>query len=261
MKLRTLITLALVCVALTTVTAQKAKHFDIGLQFGYSNTWIINQNNYGLPELDYDTYWGSAFNFQAGYNFTSEMGLFIEVGMANTGQNYKDDNYTHHVDGEIIKFSEVKRTIDMSYLNIPVFFKYATGEGVARFRLLVGPQFGFLQKAEQEFTGDGEDFSNIEVYQNLVMSNGKEVNVGQKDIKERFNSMDVSIVLDLGADIFVIQEMLYLSVAFRGYYGITDINASDYQVKNTDNNYDPSHNAGGGFFFGVHYIIGGTSGE
>jgi len=261
MKLRTLITLVLFCAAITTITAQKAKNFEVGLQAGYSNTWIINQNNYGLPELDYDPYWGSGFNFQAGYNFTSEMGVFIEIGLANTGQNYKDNNYTHNVGDETISFSDVKRTIDMSYLNIPVFFKYATGEGVARFRLLVGPQFGFLQKAEQEFIGDGQDFANIEAYQNWEMSNGKEVNVGEKDIKERYNNMDISLVLDLGADIFVIQEMLYLSVAFRGYYGFTDINATDYQVENYDGNYDPSHNAGGGFFFGVHYIIGGGSVE
>ena len=161
MKLRTTITLILICFVMVSVNAQKAKKFELGLQAGYSNTWIINQNNYGLPELDYDTYWGLGYNFQAGYNFNNEMGVFIEVGMTNQGQSYKDDKYSHNVDGTTIAFKDVKRTIDMSYLNIPVFFKYSYGESRARFRLLVGPQFSFLQKAEQEYTGDGKDFSSI----------------------------------------------------------------------------------------------------
>lgn len=260
MKLRTTITLMLICFAFVTVNAQKTKKFEVGLQAGYSNTWIINQNNYGLPELDYDTYWGMGYNFQAGYNFSSDMGVFIEVGMTNQGQSYKDDNYSHTFDQGVpttLKFDDVKRTIDMSYLNIPVFFKYTYGESRARFRLLVGPQFSFLQKAEQTYTGDGKDFSSIPEYQNWKMSNGEEVNVGQKDIKDRFNSTDISIVIDLGADIYVMPEMLYLSVGFRGYYGLTNINATDYQVENIDKNVDASHNAGGGFYLGFHYVIGG----
>ncbi len=248
MKLRTTITLILICFVMVSVNAQKAKKFELGLQAGYSNTWIINQNNYGLPELDYDTYWGLGYNFQAGYNFNNEMGVFIEVGMTNQGQNYK---------GNMNNYNTVERTIDMKYLNVPVFFKYSYGESMARFRLLVGPQFGFLQTAEQTYKVDGTDINDIPKFQDWEMSNGDKVNVGQKDIKERFNSMDIAFVLDLGADIFVMPEMLYISVGFRGYYGFTNINASDYQVENIDGNVDASHNAGGGFYLGFHYVIGG----
>lgn len=248
MKLRTTITLMLICFAFITVNAQKAKKFDLGLQVGYSNTWIVNQNNYGLPELDYDPYWGLSYNLQAGYNFTNELGLFVEVGMANTGQKYK---------GNMNQYDEVKRTIDMSYLNVPVLFKYTYGTTRARFRLLVGPQFGFLQTAEQTYTLDGTDINDIHEFKDWEMSNGEIVQPGQKDIKERYNSTDISMVLDLGADIFVMPEMLYLSIGFRGYWGLTDINADDYQVNNFDGNYDPSHNAGGGFYLGFHYVIGG----
>ena len=249
MKLRTLFTLVLVGAALTTVTAQKEKTFEVGLQGGYNNTWIINQNNYGLPELDYEIYWGGGFNLQAGYNFTNEMGIFTEIGMTSTGQEYK---------GNMLDYDVVSRIIDMKYLNVPIFFKYTVGEGTARFRFLVGPQFSFLQKAEQPtYTLDGVDISSIPEYQDWEMSNGKTVNVGQEDIKERFNSMDVSIVIDLGADIFLMKDVLYLSAAARLYYGLIDINATDYQVKNFDGNYDPSHNAGGGLYVGIHYIIGG----
>ena len=73
--------------------------------------------------------------------------------------------------------------------------------------------------------------------------------------------MDISFVLDLGADISLMEDVLYLSAAARMYYGFTDINATDYQVENSDKNYDPSHNAGVGFYLGLHYIIGGKKGE
>ncbi|MCD4725811.1 MAG: PorT family protein [Bacteroidales bacterium] len=248
MKSRTIITVLLLCFAVSTLTAQKEKKFDIGLQAGYNNTWIINQNNYGLPELDYDSYWGLAYNLQVGYNFTNELGLFTEIGISNQGQKYK---------GNMNQYDVVKREINMSYLNIPVFFKFSYGESVARFKLLVGPQFCFLQKAEQTYVLDGTDAVDIPAFQDWEMSNHKKVNIGQKDIKERYNSMDVALVLDLGADIFLIEDMLYLSVAARFYYGLTDINATDYQVKNHDGNYEPSHNGGGGFYLGIHYVIGG----
>jgi len=152
MKLRTISTVLLLCFAVSTLSAQKEKKFDIGLQAGYNNTWIINQNNYGLSELDYDSYWGLAYNLQLGYNFTNELGLFTEIGISNQGQKY---------DGNMDQYDVVEREINMSYLNIPVFFKFSYGESVARFKLLVGPQFSFLQKAEQTYILDGKEASDV----------------------------------------------------------------------------------------------------
>ena len=242
MKLRTLFTALIVCATVTIATAQKDKHFEVGLQGGYGSVWIINQNNYGLTEMDYEYTWGGGFNRQLGYNFNENIGLFTEVGMLNQGQNYKDtwDN------------KEVKREVSLKYLNVPLFFKYAYGENRARFRLLVGPQFGFLQKAEQTYQINGEDF-NAE----LEDKEGNPFNVGSKDIKDRYNSMDVSFVLDLGADIYLMENILYASVGARMFYGLTDINADAYHLENLDGNYEPSHNAGVTFMFGIHYIIAG----
>jgi hypothetical protein len=247
MKSRTIITLMLICFTMAAVKAQKAKKFELGVKAGYNNTWIINQNNYGLPELDYDTYWGLGYNLQLGYNFSSDMGIFTEIGMTNQGQKYM---------GNMLHYDDVKRTIDMKYLNVPIFFKYSYGESTARFRLLVGPQFCFLQSAEQTYIIDGEESTNV--LPPIEDQNGNEFDPGAKDIKDRYNSMDVAFVLDLGADIFVMPEMLYISIGFRGYYGFTDINATDYQLPNLqDDKYDASHNAGGGFYLGFHYVIGG----
>jgi len=243
MKLRTLITLMIIGLTIATATAQKDKHFEIGLQGGYGSSWIINQNNYGLEEMDYEYTWGPAFNLQAGYNFNNNIGLFTEIGISNQGQKYFDT--WHNTD-------EMKRTVSMKYLNVPIFFKYSYGESRARFRLLAGPQFSFLQNAEQEYTVNGVDF-----HKQIADKDGNMFDAGKKDIKDRYNSMDIALVIDLGADIFIIEEMIYFSAGARFYYGMTDINASAYQLKNMDGNYDASHNAGLIFNLGFHYIIAG----
>ncbi len=242
MKLKTITTLLLVFTLFTSVFAQKDKHFEIGAQGGYGSTWIINQNNYGLTEMDYEYTWGGGFNFQAGYNFTESIGLFTEIGVLNQGQNYKDTWGN----------ADIKRTVDLKYMNVPVFFKYSYGESRARFRLLFGPQFGFLQSAEQTYTMNGEDYS-----EERTDKEGNTFDVGATDIKERFTNTDISLVLDLGADIFLVKNMLYLSVGARMFYGLTDINATAYQINNIDGNYEASHNAGVTFMFGLHYIIAG----
>jgi len=242
MKLKTLITVLIVCATVTFATAQQEKHFEIGLQGGYGSVWIINQNNYGLTEMDYEYTWGGGFNFQAGYNFTDNLGLFTEVGLLNQGQNYKDTWGNN----------DVKREVKLKYLNVPVFFKYTYGENRARFRLLVGPQFGFLQKAEQEYLLNGVEYS-----EEVTDKEGNTFDVGSKDITDRYNSTDISFVLDLGADIFVVENILYLSAGLRMAYGLTDINADAYQLNNLEGNYDPSHNAAVTFMFGAHYIIAG----
>jgi hypothetical protein len=232
----------IVCATVTMATAQKEKHFEIGLQGGYGSVWIINQNNYGLIEMDYEYTWGGGYNFQVGYNFTEDIGVFAEVGMLNQGQNYKD-TWSNQ---------DVKREVKLKYLNVPVFFKYSYGESRARFRLLVGPQFGFLQKAEQEYLVNGQEFS-----EEVKDKEGNTFDVGSKDITERYNSTDISFVLDLGADIFLVENVFYLSAGLRMAYGFTDINADAYQLNNLEGNYDPSHNAAVTFMFGAHYVIAG----
>lgn len=246
MKLRTWVTVLLISIAFSTVSAQKDKHFEVGFQGGYGSAWIINQNNYGLREMDYELQWGGGFNFQAGYNFTETIGLFTEIGVLNQGQRYSDT----------WENNEIERTIDLKYMNIPVFFKYSAGNPNAHFRLLVGPQFCFLNKAEQEYTVNGSDISGSFEFTN---KEGEKFDVGAKDIEDRFNSMDIAFVLDLGADVFLMKNILYLSAGARVYYGFTDINADAYQIENIDGNYEPSHNAGGTLYLGIHYIIAGKA--
>jgi len=68
--------------------AQKGLYF--GLAGTIQSTWITNQNNYGLPEMDYKTSFGGAGNLNVGYDFTNHLGIKIEVGYGKFGQKYTD---------------------------------------------------------------------------------------------------------------------------------------------------------------------------
>ena len=50
MKVRTLFTLAILLL-FTTAFSQRAKTVEIGAKAGFGTPWIINQMNYGLPEM------------------------------------------------------------------------------------------------------------------------------------------------------------------------------------------------------------------
>ena len=60
--------------------------------------------------------------------------------------------------------------------------------------------------------------------------------------------------LDLGVDIIIVKQLL-LNIGVTMAYGFTDINAADFQIKNSNGNYDPSQNAYGGFTLEVNYLL------
>ena len=143
----------------------------------------------------------------------------------------------------------------MSYLNLPIFFKYTYGYTKARFRFLAGPQFSFLQSAEQVYTVNGQDMQGMLEFTNP--NTGEKFDPCAHLITERFNSLDIMLVLDVGADIFLIEEMTYISAGMRFWYSVMDLNAEDYKIPNKEGVYEPSHNAGIFVYVGFHYIIGG----
>ena len=120
MKIKTFIALFFIVALISSASGQKDKHFEIGFQGGYGSVWIINQNNYGLAEMDYEYTWGGGYNFQAGYNFTENIGLFSEVGILNQGQKYKDDGAGH---------TEIQRDVQLKYLNAPIIKEIIPGKG------------------------------------------------------------------------------------------------------------------------------------
>jgi hypothetical protein len=218
------------------------KHFYFGVGGGGLNTWITNQNNYGLPfDMDTKITFGGAFNANIGFDFNDNIGLKLEIGYAMLGQKYSD---TH-------KDTVYTRDINLNYLTIPLMFKYRSGGKVAKFYVMAGPEFLFLLSATQTYTKHDDPYN--ESFQPSDWP--KPILVGQSTITERYNSMDIAGRLDLGADINL-GEHLFLNVGVTMAYGFMDINASDYQIPNySSHTYDPSHNVFGGINVGINYIL------
>jgi hypothetical protein len=62
------------------------------------------------------------------------------------------------------------------------------------------------------------------------------------------------INLDLGARI-PFGEKLFMDATLNFGYGLKDINAEDWQIKNGSGIYDPSHNAFAGLKIGLAYLL------
>lgn len=204
------------------------KGLDIGLDGAANLIFVINQNNYGRTELEYAPTSGFAGGISVGYNFDKHFGIQIEGWHVMEGQHYKLST---------ISGVDITRKLDLMYNQIPLLFKYSGGGDFGtRFYFMFGPQLGFLQSAHETIQGSGPDNEN------------------RLDITSRFQKTDVGLVLDLGSD-FNITHRIYMSAGLRFNYGLNDINAPAWRIRNHDGNYGPSQNAYGGVHIGLHYMI------
>lgn len=225
------------------VHAQKGHEVIIGASAAFTNVWIINQNFYGEPELNYAPKMGYAASFNLGYHITENVGFQVELQYSMQGQKYEDKQIIDEV-----KY-DAKRDITLRYFNVPIMFKYAFGSASTKFRFMAGPQIAYLLEATQDYTRDGKKLGTTAV--NL---DGKTFRTDAGNIEDRFNEYDIGMVVDLGADIHL-SDKFFFSPGFRLNYGFTDINAEAYQMADKDGEYSPSHNFWFGFYFGLFYKI------
>ena len=166
-----------------------------------------------------------------------------EVQYSTQGQKYEDKQT---IDG--IKY-DAESNITLTYINVPLFFKYAFGTSDTKFRFLLGPQFGKLLDAQQTYTRNGKTLGT-----EAINLDGETFKTDAKDITDRFTEYDIGIALDVGADIHL-SDNFFLSPGFRLNYGFTDINAEAYRMEDLDGEYSPSHNFWAGFFISINYKI------
>lgn len=257
-------------IALTSLHAQQGLH--IGAQGGFNSVWILNQNNYGFQELDYSRKFGFLAGASVGYNVEETIGFQVDLNYATMGQDYFDlskdfCNIDNDGDNKPDKV-ETFRYVDLSYVQIPMMFKYTSPrkkKQIVSVHILAGPTLGFLSGAQMMYEadtlalfndtyftvpGDSIDYMVPEFYQTEAT----------EDAKSYFSTIDLGLTVDFGVDIFVTKN-LYVSPALRFYAGATDINSKPTRERRKDietGAYEgASRNAYGGLSVGIHYMLDG----
>ncbi|RLD58682.1 MAG: hypothetical protein DRJ05_07605 [Bacteroidetes bacterium] len=248
MKKIILLSSLLFLIGIQVSNAQKGKEVIIGLGGAFTSTWIVNQNFYGEPELDYAPKTGYALSLNLGYDFTEKMGVATELQYSTQGQKYSGKQ-----SWESNVFNPVDRDIKLTYFNLPIFFKYRFGTGNTRFRFMAGPQFGFLMDATQDYDRESTNGGSTSTY--VLDKTGKVFDVTAPNIKDRIENMDIGIAIDVGADISL-SDQFFVNAGLRLNYGFTDINSAPYQLQKHDGtDYAPSNNLWGGVYFGINYRL------
>ena len=229
------------------------KGLNIGLNGSYNAVTIVNQNTWGasnssgdIQEYDYDLTFGTGFGLDVGYNFNDDLGIYSGFRTMSMGNNYHD-SYTWSG-----KESEFDRKLKLSYNIIPITFKFTGSQSTVNFIGGVGVLIAMMKEAEQTWTKDGGQYS--EIYMNEFTK--EPYDIGATDVTDRFNSTDIILNLELGARIFIIDN-LYVDATMNFGYGLMDINHKDWQMKNADGEYKASHNAFAGAKIGVAYVLFG----
>ena len=219
--------------------------FYMGFNGGYNATAILNQNNLGFQEPDYQFTTGPSFGGTMGFQISHNTGVRMDINYVKQGQLYKDEFW----DGNLTK------KIDLDYMQIPIMFEWLPFEDPnlvylpARspmFYMLSGVQFGFLLDAEIEQEWDGRQ-GDAPTYP-----------VENKDL---YKSTDLAVVIEHGVQYFYDQRWFF-NAGIRCVFGITDINESEYHIDDHLYNYlpvgeyEPSRNGTWGLNITVAYLLG-----
>lgn len=257
-------------VVLAAVTAQAQQGIHFGFHGQMNSIWILNQNNYEFSEMDYEYKYGPLGGITLGYNFEDNLGVQVEFNYAQMGQDYsdimKDFGPTEDPSKPDFKTKVLTyRYVDVNYLQVPVLFKYMEGDtkDAIKYQLLAGLQFNYLISADQRYTADVTNTDpdvQVDVPQNVGPQSGVPDFIGVGNLvamEDYFQRFDIGLLLDVGADIYV-NDNLYFSPAFRGYYGFFDMNAKEtrnLQPAQGENKYQASHNAFVGFSLGINFMF------
>jgi len=251
--------LLMVAVVLSALSTQ-AQNFRLGLSGGVNSTWLMNKNVFDYDDgLDVAATFGGRVGIDAIYSFTEKVGIGVGFNfLSRNSQKYSGDNKGHdyQLDGEL--------TTKMNYFDIPITLRL-TSSGGTYFE--IGPQFGFLTKAEETYEGEHSDLFDYE----------------EVDVKNAFESTNIGMVLGFGADIDV-SENIFITTGIRLGYGFTDVtkeyeNEVDFLSDNPESisngafytttlaanvddegdlNYEKTSRVFGGLHIGVSYMFGGT---
>ena len=236
MKKVTHIFLAII-LACPMLTFGQINNFSIlSLDFGANSTWILNQNMYGNPELNYNLKFG--FSDVVSYKyFINKYGYSIGLGLGNLGQKYSGTMV-----GADAKFRQ-----SLTYLEVPVMGMYRLGDNNQQTWISFGPQLMYLVSAQQDFQRENGQ----------LIPEPEMLSPGSTDVINRFNIFDIMLAVET-AHIFASKftnvkpfnsdHKTMWTFSLKGAIGLTDINSQEFRVSITRNLFTGSHN----FYLGVN---------
>lgn len=154
---------------------------------------MLNSDDKDAPDFKRKATFGASFGVGAGYNFTNNLGLGLDVLYSIQGQKYE-------VNG--VEFNQ-----KVNYLKIPLMFTYNTNPSApVVFTAKAGPQLG-LRMGAKVTDSDNNDI------------------IG--DAKDMYSSVDFGAVAGAGVR-FALTQKLSLDAGIRFDYSFTNAENSDY---------------------------------
>jgi hypothetical protein len=223
---------------------------SIGVKIDGQITGIANQNNYGQNEMDYNATLGYGGGVVLTYHRTPKVSILGEVTFQVGGQKYEDH----------FKGSTFRKEVRYNQISIPIEYKRLISKTVAGYGgvgtelkpiwyLMGGLQVDKILSPEVDWYLNGSETEFLP----FVLEGG---NPNQEAIEtmgapdsdqDLFTGWDLMFIGAAGFQIHTTPQVS-ISLELRGGIGLTDLNASAWQLENHRGIYGASRN----MFFGLH---------
>ena len=240
--MKKLFTMIFGLILMTQVQAQ----FKVGVEGGYSNTWLINRNLSDAGDrVDPLASFAPSFGVQFTYLFNEAVGIRVGANMST---------YLQKTDGELAGFS-FESEMKLNQLDIPLLFRLENDGGTY---FEVGPMFSFLSSAEETYTPNtGGGYSDMA-------------------FDDDFSSTNISAYAGFGI-LVDLNDNIQMTAGLALSYGFTDAtteyeenNLPDFEnwsnfnqiahfEQNLDFGYESTAQAAAGIKIGFVYVIRGST--
>ncbi len=206
----------------------------IGITTGLNSTFVLDKGLSEDPRYNSQmTYNFAPVGFSFGADLGNSFGLQLESIFANQGQIFEILDVAKNVVGE--------RRIDVSYIQLPLFFKFMSGNSNrARPNFSIGPQLSILRSGLEtiQYDASTQNINNIaDVPQGAIQNPDGSYNVAAlqeteilsstaSDELRKFSNKELQIAASFGLDIDIAKN-LFLTTLIRANYSLTDMRNGD----------------------------------
>lgn len=276
----------LLLILITGLVTKSFSQVHIGVTTAVNSSFVLDKGITSDPRYDAEmTYEFAPVGFSFGVDFTKSFGMQLESILANQGQMFEVLDVAKQVVGQ--------RNVDVSYLQLPLLFKFMSGsDKAARTNFSIGPQLSLLRNGSEtlqyaqsimsipdEFASLNDDgtYTITDPSTNQILTDqatkteegnyqvpamSRELLSSQSTSEfERMKNKEFQVAASFGVDIDLGKNM-YLTSLIRANYSLTDMRNSDVleQVRNEgfESLFGKRSNVLVGIQIGVNYMFGGT---